>query len=235
MRQTFALNCLPSIVKPTGPSNPAVNKPVIVVGAGGHAKVVVDALLASDTAVIGLTDADQTKKDERLMGVSVLGGDDILANHQPAAVDLVLGVGSVRIAAIRQQLFEYFKMAGYQFRTLIHPSAVVGREVMLGEGCQIMAGAVIQAGAHLGANVLVNTRATIDHDCRIGDHVHVGPGAVLCASVNVGAGSHVGSGSTIIQGIRLGCAVQVGAGALIIRDCNDGTCHVGVPGKESKR
>ena len=209
-----------------------MNKPVIVVGAGGHAKVVVDALLAVHTALIGITDANHARKGDRLMGITVLGNDDVLADYPPNAVDLVLGIGSVRVSAARQRIFEQFKMAGYQFRTFVHPSAFVSREAALGEGCQVMAGAVIQAGANLGANVLVNTHVSIDHDCRIGDHVHLGPGSVLCASVNLGAGSHVGGGSTIIQGIQLGRDVQVGAGALIIRDCNDRTCHIGVPGKE---
>lgn len=211
-----------------------MNKPVIVIGAGGHAKVVVDALLAVQALLVGITDADRNKKGERLMGISVLGGDDVLADYPPETVDLVLGVGSVRVSNHRQTLFEKLKAAGYRFRTVVHPSAVVSSQVLLGEGCQVMAGAVIQADATLGANVLVNTRVAVDHDCRIGDHVHLGPGSVLCAGVDVGTGAHLGSGSTILQGVRIGRAVQVGAGALIIRHCADGTCHVGVPARERK-
>lgn len=211
-----------------------MNKPVIVIGAGGHAKVVVDALLAVHTLLVGITDADRNRKGEQLMGIGVLGGDDVLADYPPETVDLVLGVGSVRVSNSRQMLFEKFKAAGYRFRTFVHPSAVVSSQVVLGEGCQVMAGAVIQADAILGANVLINTRAAVDHDCRIGDHVHLGPGSVLCAGVDVGTGSHLGSGSTTLQGVRIGRAVQVGAGALIIRHCADGTCHVGVPARERK-
>lgn len=212
-----------------------MNKPVIVIGAGGHAKVLVDALLAGNVDLIGITDNDPAKVGDRLLGVTVLGSDDVLANYPPNVADLVLGVGSVRVSEIRQKIFAHFKMAGYQFRTIVHPSAVIAREVVLGEGCQVMAGAIIQAGSHLGENILVNTRASIDHDCRIGDHVHLGPGTTLCANVSIGEGCHVGSGATITQGIRLGRNVQVGAGALILRNCEDTTCHLGVPGEEQAK
>lgn len=196
--------------------------------------MVVDALLTLCTPLIGITDADRSRKGSRLMGIGVLGGDDVLADYPPEAVDLVLGVGSAGVSTIRQMLFENLKAAGYRFQTFVHPTATVSRHAVLGEGCQVMAGAVVQADARLGANVLVNTRVCVDHDCSIGDHVHLGPGSVLCAGVDVGVGSHLGSGSTTIQGVRIGRAVQVGAGAAIIRNCADGTCHVGVPARERR-
>jgi len=210
-----------------------VNKPIIIVGAGGHAKVVADALLSCGCTVLGLTDPDPALQGLAVLGLPVLGDDGALAGYPPATIELVLGVGTVRVSPHRRRIFERFKMAGYSFATVVHPGAVIGREVTLGEGCQVMAGAIIQTGSQLGSNTLVNTSASIDHDCRIADHVQIGPGAVLGGGVEIGGDSCVGAGATVIQGIQVGSGVQVGAGAAVIRNCANGSRIVGVPGKES--
>jgi len=212
-----------------------VNRPVVVIGAGGHAKVVVDALLLLGAELLCLTDTDSAKHGTSVLGVPVLGDDSLLTDYPPGSVDLAMGVGSARVSPSRRRIFEQMKRMGYNFRTLIHPGALIGREVLLGEGCQVMAGAVIQAGSALGMNVLVNTRASVDHDCRIGDHAHVGPGAVLGGDVTLGADCHIGCGAALIHGVQLGCGVQVGAGAAVISHCNDETIVLGVPGKELVR
>jgi len=209
-----------------------VNKPIVVIGAGGHAKVVVDALLLLDAELICLTDSDPAKQGKSVLGIPVVGDDTILTKYPPDSVDLALGVGSVRVSRLRRQIFERLKQAGYHFKTFVHPGASIGREVVLGEGCQVMAGAVIQVGASLGVNVLINTLASVDHDCRIGDHVHVAPGAILSGHVAIGADCHIGCGATVIQGIRLGNGVQIGAGAAVVSHGNNETIILGVPGRE---
>lgn len=178
--------------------------PVIVLGAGGHAKVLIDALLASSVIIVGIVDPNPALAGTKILGVPVLGGDDVVDEIPPSQVQLVNGLGSVGLPANRQQLFARFKEMGYSFATVVHPSAVVASDVVLGEGPQVMAGAVIQPGSKIGLNSIINTRASVDHDCIIGDHVHIAPGVTLSGGVSVGACSHIGTGATVIQGISIG-------------------------------
>lgn len=205
--------------------------PLIVLGAGGHAKVLLDALLASSARIIGIVDPEPALAGATLLGVPVLGGDEIVAGHAPGAIRLVNGLGSVGYPARRQALFDRFKEQGYAFASVIHPGAIVAADTILGEGVQVMAGAVIQPGCRLGRNVIVNTRAAVDHDCGIGDHVHIAPGVTLSGGVRIGASSHVGTGATVIQGICIGERSLVGAGALLVKDVPAGVTVVGVPAK----
>lgn len=210
--------------------------PLILIGAGGHAKVLLDALLGAGQAVHGLTDADPAKAGQVVQGVPVLGDDTEISAFAPEAVRLVNGIGSVRVSTLRRQIYDDFKNRGYFFERAVHTSAVVASDVILAEGAQIMAGVVLQTGSRIGENAIINTRAAIDHDCVIGSHVHVSPGAVLCGNVEVGESSHIGAGTTVIQGVRIGRNCLVAAGAVVIRDVPDGATVAGVPAKEiSKR
>lgn len=211
-------------------SDGADSLPVVVLGAGGHAKVLIDALLSAGRQVIGCTDPKGTA--EAVLGIPVIGDDSALDGYGPRSVCLVNGMGSVERPIRRKELFERFQSAGYSFCRVVHPSAVVGREVVLGEGVQIMAGAVVQAGACLGQNVIVNTNASVDHDCIIGAHAHVAPGATLSGQVEVGECTHIGTGASVVQGIRIGKGVFVRAGALVIRDVEEGRDVAGVPCRE---
>lgn len=206
--------------------------PVIILGAGGHAKVLIDALLASSAVLAGVVDPDPELAGATILGVPVLGGDDVVREFPPPEVRLVNGLGSVGLPIKRQQLFNRFKALGYSFASVIHPSAVIALDVVLGEGSQIMAGAVIQPGCRIGDNVIINTRASVDHDCVTGDHVHVAPGVTLSGGVQLGAGSHVGTGVTVIQGVVIGNDCLVAAGAVVTKDVIAGTKVRGVPARE---
>jgi len=205
--------------------------PVMLLGSGGHALVLLDALLLGGATVIGLTDADAARRGLIVLGHTVLGGDDVLQRYAPGSVALVNGLGSTRSMARRQQIYERFHTAGYEFAQVIHPRAIVARSAKLESGVQIMAGAVIQAEARIAANSIVNTGATVDHGCRVGAHVHVAPGATLSGEVTVGDGSHVGAGATVIQRVRIGRACLVGAGAMVRKDVPDGATVIGIPAK----
>ncbi len=199
-----------------------MSAPVLVIGGGGHGRVVIEALLAAGTEVAGVIDPHPAVAATLPDGVAWLGGDEALVRYLPGDYQLANGVGGVG-EPHRRSIFERFSAAGYAFVRVRHPAASVARAgVVLGEGCQIMAGAVIQPGAQIGTNVIVNTRAAIDHDCRVGDHCHIAPGAVLCGDVTVGAGSHIGAGAVVIQGVRIGSFAIVGAGSIILRDVPDG-------------
>lgn len=208
-----------------------MSKSVIVLCAGGHAKVLVDALKLSSRTVLGLTDADTTKMGQLILGVHVIGSDNIIFTHKKEEIELVNGLGSVGKGYNRKILYENFKNQGYHFSTVIHPSAIIASDVILSEGAQVMAGVVIQASSHIGKNVLINTRASVDHDCIIGDHCHIAPGVVLSGGVKIGEGVHVGAGATIIQGIKIGNNALIAAGAVVINDVAEGAFVAGVPAK----
>ncbi len=208
-----------------------MNFPVLVLGAGGHAKVLIEALSAASIEILGVVDPDPTLTGMTVQGVPVLGDDREVLKHPNDAVRLVNGLGSIGLPTRRQSLFEQFKAQGYAFATVVHPSAVVATDAQLGEGSQIMAGVVIQPGCRIGMNAVLNTRVSIDHDCCIGDHVHIAPGTVLSGNVSVGKSTHIGTGSTIIQGITVGRHTVVGAGSVLLKDVPSGVTVYGVPAK----
>jgi UDP-perosamine 4-acetyltransferase len=206
-------------------------RPVIVLGAGGHAKVVIDTLQAAGANILGAVDSDPATHGTSILGVSVLGADDVVLEHTPDAVALVNGVGSTAPSSRRKDLYQRFKDAGYVYAPLTHPSAVIGGDVEIAEGCQIMAGVVIQPGCRIGVNAIINTRASVDHDCVIGGHVHIAPGVVLGGGITIGVGSHIGAGSSVIQNIHIGENVRVAAGAAVVTDFPAGAQIAGVPAK----
>ncbi|CAA7614389.1 acetyltransferase [Magnetospirillum sp. SS-4] len=200
---------------------------IVIVGAGGHGKVLADALLARGEAVAGFVDADSRLHGQTVLGLPVLGGDDRIL---PGWL-LVNGIGSVADPGLRMRVERSFGQRGFCFLTVIHPAASVARGVSSGEGCQIMAGAVIQADATLGRGVIVNTRASVDHDCRLGDFVHIAPGATLSGGVDVGEASHIGTGAVVVEGVRIGRGCLVAAGAVVVREVPDGARVAGLPAR----
>lgn len=209
-----------------------MNQPVIIIGAGGHAAVVADALLSAGETVLGFTDADPARHSGQMLGLPVLGDDaDALARHAPQATRLANGIGGVRGTALRERVQRRLQAQGWIFTSVRHPSAIVSRFARLGAGTQLLAGSIVQAGAHIGDGSIVNTAAVVEHDCRIGEQVHVAPRALLCGNVEVGSRSHVGAGAVIRQGVRLGDETVVGAGAVVVRDFEGAGVLVGVPAR----
>lgn len=194
---------------------------VVVVGAGGHGRVLIDALLSSGTPILGLCDPGLDPALPGPFGLPVLGGDDVLLSLPRAEVQLVNGIGSVRSLSARAGLFNRLKADGFTFATVIHPAATVSRFALIGEGVQIMAGAVVQCDSVIGDNSILNTRSAIDHDCRIGHHVHIAPGSTLSGGVTVGNNSHIGTGAVVIQGITIGQSCLIAAGTTVYRSLPD--------------
>ena len=206
-------------------------KNIIIIGGGGHARVLRDTL---DTCggynILGYTDLRPSPQ----MDVDYLGGDDAVARrYKPVEVYLANGIGSVRLPVLRQSVYERFKKDGFLFVTVTHPDAVVSGRAQLAEGVQVMAGAVVNTGAEIGENVVINTLSGVDHDCIIGAHTHIAPGVTLSGGVRIGPGSHVGTGAKIIQGVHIGAGALIGAGAVVIDHVPAGEKRVGVPGKGS--
>ena len=205
--------------------------PVIVIGAGGHGRVVADALRAAGRELLGFTDADSTRQGTRLDGLLVLGGDEVLATHNVENVVLANGVGSIGVPTRRRAVHEALAADGWRFTTVLHPRATVSPHALLEEGAQVMAGAVVQPGAVIGVGSIVNTGALVDHDCVLGAHCHVAPGATLSGQVHLGAECHVGTGAVIVQGVRLGARTLVGAGAVVVSDYPGEVTLMGVPAR----
>jgi sugar O-acyltransferase (sialic acid O-acetyltransferase NeuD family) len=201
-------------------------KPVIILGAGGHARVLIEALRRSGITVLGLVDA-RLPAGGTVAGMDILGSDETLERFVPDTVELVNGIGSLPgRAGDRVRVFLAQKRKGYRFATVVHPSAVLAEDLALGEGAQVMAGAIVQPGVRIGINAIVNSGAIIDHDCLIGDHCHIAPGAVLSGNVRVGARVHVGTGAKVIQGIEIGRKAVVAAGATVYRSIAEGVRYI---------
>ena len=201
--------------------------PVIVLGGGGHAKVLVSTLLLQGRKVLGFVAPKPSLPP--LLGIAHLGDDSAVFLHAPQQVRLVNGVGSISSTVLRRAIYEKFRERQYIFETVIHPSAIIAPEVHAEDGVQVMAGVVVQTGSRLGANVIINTGACVDHDCSIEAHAHIAPGVTLSGDVHIGKGAHIGTGASVIQGIKVGAASIVGAGAVVVRDVPAGVTVVGVP------
>lgn len=210
-------------------------KPVIVIGAGGHAKSVLGSLLRSGTTVIGLIDRDSRRHGATVLGVPVIGDDDDVLARDPTGIMLVNGIGNIGPAKLRSAVTSSFASRGYGFASVVDPTAILGHEVQIGCGVQILAGAIVQAGCTLEDGVVVNSRAVLDHDCYLASHVHVATGATMAGNVTVGPCAFVGCGATVRQGVTIGAEAVIGAGAVVVQDVPMGEVVVGIPARPLNR
>lgn len=208
-------------------------KRVVGLGAGGHAKVVIDTLrLLGCYELVGLLDSNRGLHDTNVLGVPVLGDDNLLPRLWEQGVrHAFIGLGGSGDTEPRRRVYCVARKCGMTIVKAIHPSAVVAPSAKIGHGPTILANAVVNADACLGDNVTVNTGAIVEHECIIGDHVHIATGARLGGGVYVGSGSHIGLGASVRQDIRIGENAIVGAGAVVVKDVPDGVVVVGVPAR----
>lgn len=205
----------------------------VILGAGGHGRVLMAAIRRMGGRLAGLIDPGMAP-GTLVLGVPVLGDDAWLAGADPAEIHLANGLGLAGWPTARQTVFETWSGRGFRFPVIVDPSAVVAEQAVLGEGCQILPGVIIQPGAAIGRDTIINTRAVIEHDCRIGAHSHIAPGAVLCGNVQVGSRAHVGAAAVIRQGLRVGDDAMVGIGAAVVKDVGDGLTVAGNPARALK-
>jgi len=202
---------------------------IFVYGASGHAKVVVDIIEKQGLYEIAfLVDDDLSLKGQEFFGYRVVGGKDDLLEQTEAPPRAIVAIGSNRA---RRHVANWLEGNNFTLISTIHPSAQIGREVIIGPGTVVMANVSINPATRIGRNVIINTKASIDHDCTIDDNVHIAPGATLCGTVVVGDGSFVAAGATVIPNLTIGKGVTVGAGAVVIRDLPNEVTVVGNPAK----
>lgn len=207
----------------------------VIIGAGGHACVLMDALERLRAQIEGFVTNDEDETKYALGGVRRIGTDHDLLARTREDIALVNGVGSTGDTDPRRAVFERFRAAGFSFATVVHPTAIVAADATIGEGAQIMAGAIVQSRARIGMNAIVNSGAIVDHGSIVGEHAHVASGACLSGDVTVGAGAHIGAGATIIQGTRVGEGALVAAGAVVVGDVAPAATVMGVPARSRNR
>ena len=193
---------------------------MILYGASGHAKVIIDILEAMGIEVSELFDDNNSLEKLQNIKVSI---------PRETTEKLIISIGNNRI---RKKIVE---SNSYTYGVAIHPTAVLSPYAHVGEGTVVMQGAIIQSDVVVGKHCIVNTGATIDQECQIEDYVHVSPNATLCGNVKVGEESWIGAGSVIIPGIKIGKNSVVGAGSVVIRDIPDNCIAAGNPCKIIKQ
>ncbi len=205
---------------------------IIILGGGGHARVLIDLVRLSGTyKIAGILDP-QFDPGTMISGIPVLGNDDMLPELVTSGIiNACIGTGSVKDTLIRKSLYDKSKAAGLSVPPLIHPRAVVSENSKIAAGAQIMANAVVQTDSMIGENTIINTGAIIEHDCCIGTNVHICPAAVISGVCRIDEGSFIGAGATVINGINIGKNVTIAAGSVVITDVADGVTLKGVPAK----
>jgi len=199
----------------------------LIIGSGGHGRVIADILDVLCEPVIGFLDRDTTRPN-------VLGTDDqagqIIADENIDS--FMIGIGSIRGGpSLRSRLFVQYAAMGLTPRVAVHPSAVISKSVSLGEGTVVMAGAIINSNVRTGVNAIINTGAIIDHDCYIGDHTHIAPGCVLSGDVKIGAHCLLGTGTIARNGAKLGKNSTIGAGSLLLGNYAADQIYFGNPAR----
>lgn len=200
---------------------------LIIIGTGGHARVVAEIAKLSHLEIKGFIDLDYSGEDELILGSPVLGGQEQI-KHLSSDLSFFTAIGE---NTQRKQVFE--QMIGEDFMpiSLIHPTVIIGEGVEVGAGTLICAGSIISTNARIGANSIINTGVIIDHETAIGSNSHIAPGCSIAGRVKIGAGSFLGLGANVINNINIGERVTVGAGSVVIRDIPSNSKVVGIPGR----
>ena len=199
-----------------------MSKKLVIIGASGHGKVIAD--IAKKYGYHEIVFLDDDENIHECGGYPVIG-----RSHEVETInaDIIVGIGNASIRKKIQQSIPARKMA-----TLIHPSAVVAEDVIIGVGTVIMAGAVINSGARIGTGCIINTCASVDHDCNVRDYAHIAVGSHLCGTVSVGDETWIGAGAIVSNNISICSEVMIGAGAVVVKDIDDAGIYLGIPAKK---
>lgn len=191
----------------------------ILLGAGSHAKVLLDIMLLTNTPIVGVCDPALAAEGKTVWrDIQVLGDDKRVQSLASEHVLLVNGLGQLPRKDVRFRFHEQWLQRGYQFASLIHPTVCCSPSAFIGAGAQIMAGVILQTDAKIGEGSIINTNTTVDHDCTIGAHVHISAGVTVCGGVTVADHVFIGAGTVIAHGVKIGERAIVGAGSVVMKD-----------------
>lgn len=204
-----------------------MNKSIIIIGSGGHASVLFDALKLSNRKVLGIVDPKLSAGKIVFNELKVLGDDSKITKFKTSEIELVNGIGPSTTSSKRQEIGQKYSSLGYTFAKVIHPSSIISSQAKIGDGTQVMSGAIIQSGANLGDGCLINSGSIVEHDSKIGNYVHVGPGAVLCGTVELLDNVYVGANAVIIQNIKVSQNTIVGAGTTLTKNLGPSIKYIG--------
>jgi len=194
---------------------------VLLIGAGGHASVLLEMLIQQKVHIIGYVSPCSAANKKLFSDLHWFKNDDDIYQFDKLTIKLVNGIGSLPGNTRRSDLYRQQKKLGYSFATLVSQESTVSAYAFLEEGVQVMRGAIIQTGARVGYNSIVNTGSIIDHDCSIGNNNHIAPGATISGQVTSKENVHFGTGSSVIQSININKNVVVGAGATVTKDLEE--------------
>ena len=202
-------------------------KPLIVLGAGGHARSCIDLIeQGKDFYVAGLV-AVESESKRKVFDYSVIASDSEVHQLASKYQYAIVGIGQISTAINRIRLYELALGAGFRLPTIIAPSAYVSPRAFLGQGSVVMPGAVINAGVEIGTNCIINTNATIEHDSVIGNNCHISTGAIINGSVVIGDDTFLGSGSVVREGLSIGRSAIIGMGLSLRHNVIEGTTFLG--------
>ncbi|AEX85662.1 sugar O-acyltransferase, sialic acid O-acetyltransferase NeuD family [Marinitoga piezophila KA3] len=205
---------------------------IILVGGGGHCKVVASIIFEkNEYEIIGISDL-KTEIGKEIMGIKINYIDEQLEElYKTGIKNAFVTVGSVGNPDLRIKLFKKLKDIGFNLPVIISKHTIISKDVSIGEGTVIMPGVIVNPGVKIERNCIINTGAIIEHDCIIEDNVHIAPGVTLSGGVKIGENSHIGTGTSIIQNIEIGKNVLIGAGSVVVNNIPDNTKAFGVPAK----
>ncbi|WP_433640179.1 acetyltransferase [Kluyvera georgiana] len=196
-------------------NNNISDKPLVIIGGGGHASVIVDMLKQQKRDIVAIISPDDVTKRNVYTGIDVLTNDNEIVRFKPEDVRLVNGIGALPGSEIRYKVNLFFKRMGYTFETIVADNAYVSSFSFLEEGVQIFPGAIVQTGSHIGAHTIINTRATIEHDVLLGAYNSISPGVIICGQCKTEEHVFIGAGATVIQNIEIGSRATIMANTLV--------------------
>ncbi|MGE5351525.1 MAG: acetyltransferase [Syntrophothermus sp.] len=204
---------------------------LVIVGGGGHAKVLISILKKNaDYEILGYTDL---MDNGSILGIKYLGDDSVLTNiiAKNSGCSAALGIGNISVVNYRKKLARKLEELKFNLPAIVSKTAILNEEVKIGEGTVIFDGAVVNSGTEIGKYSIINSNSTIEHDCTIGEFVHIAPGVTLSGGVKIGNNSMIGTGASVIQSIVITDNCMIGAGAAVVNDCTVPGTYLGVPAR----
>ena len=208
-----------------------MNKQVVIIGAGGHAKVIADIVIKSHDILLGFLDDNRQKGEKIISDYNVIGNisECVLLQEKYKNVEFIIGIGNNQI---RKNISK--KFSSIKYYTAIHPKSQISLGVSIGEGTTIMANACINASSKIEKNCIINTGAIIEHDNVIHDYVHISPNVSLGGTVEVGENTHIGIGAVVKNNIKICNNCIIGAGAVVVKDIKEEGTYIGIPARKEE-